>query len=89
MKAAADVAGHRAYRQLWEQWAGTDATLTGPEGRPGPELVAEAIRRAIEDPATPLRVPVGDDAVSVLAARAQLDDDQFEAAMRRTLGVTW
>ena len=63
--------------------------MTGPNGRPGPELVALAIRQAIEDPTTPLRVPVGEDAITVLAARAQLDDARFESAMRRTLGMTW
>jgi NAD(P)-dependent dehydrogenase (short-subunit alcohol dehydrogenase family) len=89
MKRSEGVPGSDDYDQLWEQWVGTDAKLTGPDGRPGPELVAVAIRRAIEDPTTPLRVPVGDDAVAVLAARAQLDDDAFESAMRQTLGMTW
>ena len=78
MKQADDVAGSDDYRELWDQWEGTDQKVTGPNGRPGPELVAVAIRRAIEDPATPLRVPVGEDAVAVLAARAQLDDAAFE-----------
>jgi hypothetical protein len=49
---------------------------------------AEAIRGAIEDPSTPLRVPVGEDAVTVLSARAQLDDVALESAMRRTLDLT-
>jgi NAD(P)-dependent dehydrogenase (short-subunit alcohol dehydrogenase family) len=89
MKNAERVAGSDDYQQLWEQWDGTDAKLTGPGGRSGPELVAVAIRQAIEDPTTPLRVPVGDDAVAVLAARAQLDDEAFESAMRKTLGMTW
>ncbi len=89
MKPAENVAGSSAYRQLWEQWEGTDEKVSGPSGRPGPESVAVAIRRAIEDPATPLRVPVGEDAITVLAARAQLDDTRFESAMRRTLGMTW
>ncbi len=89
MKRADDVIGSHDYRELWQQWEGTDVKVTGPKGRPGPELVASAIRRAIEDPSTPLRVPVGDDAVAVLSARAQLDDTAFESAMRRQLGVTW
>ncbi len=89
MKGAGRVAGSADYAPLWEQWEGTDAKLTGPGGRSGPELVAVAIRQAIEDPATPLRVPVGNDAVAVLAARAQLDDGAFESAMRTTLGMTW
>jgi NAD(P)-dependent dehydrogenase (short-subunit alcohol dehydrogenase family) len=89
MKGTERVAGSHEYAPLWEQWDGTDAKLTGPDGRSGPELVAVAIRQAIEDPSTPLRVPVGDDAVAVLAARAQLDDEAFESAMRKTLGMTW
>ncbi len=32
MKAADDVAGDDAYRQLWEEWDGTDDTLTGGPG---------------------------------------------------------
>lgn len=92
MKAAGDaddLAGDAAYRQLWEEWEGTDDKLTGGDGRPGPEVVAKAIRTAIEDPSTPLRVPVGQDAVTVLGARDELDDAAFEAAMRHTLGMTW
>jgi NAD(P)-dependent dehydrogenase (short-subunit alcohol dehydrogenase family) len=89
MKPAGQVRGDDAYRPLWDEWAGTDLKVTGPSGRPGPELVAAAIRSAIEDPATPFRVPVGDDAVMVLGARSQMDDATFEAAMRSTLGLTW
>jgi NAD(P)-dependent dehydrogenase (short-subunit alcohol dehydrogenase family) len=89
MKQADAVVGSPDYRGLWEQWEGTDLKVTGPNGRPGPELVAVAIRRAIEDPATPLRVPVGEDAVAILSARAQLDDATFEAVMRKQLDVTW
>jgi NAD(P)-dependent dehydrogenase (short-subunit alcohol dehydrogenase family) len=89
MKAAPEVTGNDAYALLWEQWEGTDAKVIGPAGRPGAHVVAGAIRRAVEDPATPLRVPVGDDAVTVLGARSQLDDAAFESAMRTTLGMTW
>lgn len=89
MKAVEPVPGDPAYAQLWEEWSGTDRKITGPTGRPGPEVVAAAVRSAIEDPSTPFRVPVGDDAVMVLGARATMDDDAFEAAMRSTLGVSW
>ncbi len=77
------------YAELWEQWEHTDRVVTGPAGRPGPAAVATAIRAAIEDPATPLRVPVGDDAVMVLGARSSLGDAEFEASMRAVLGATW
>ena len=63
--------------------------VTGPSGRPGPEVVAAAVRRAVEDPDTPLRVPVGEDAAMVLGARSSMDDATFEATMRAVLGATW
>ena len=77
------------YEELRRQWSGTPEVLVGPSGRPGPELVGTAIADAIEDPSTPLRVPVGADAEMVLAARKELDDASFEAAMRQLLGITW
>ena len=52
-------------------------------------MVAAAIRRAIEEPDTPLRVTVGEDADLVLGARASMDDATFEATMRTVLGATW
>jgi NAD(P)-dependent dehydrogenase (short-subunit alcohol dehydrogenase family) len=89
MKQAEQVIGDEAYGELWEQWDGHVSKVTGPQGRSGPEVVARAIRAAIEDPTTPLRVPVGEDARMVLAARAELDDAAFEAAMRTALHMTW
>jgi len=89
MKASARHDGPAAYAELWDQWTGTDAKLTGPTGRPGPELVGVAIADAIENPTTPLRVPVGADAEMVLGARRHFDDAAFEAAMRKTLDLQW
>ena len=89
MKSGRRVTGDPAYAELWEQWGTTDEVVTGPAGRPGPTLVAKAIVAAIEDPATPLRVPVGDDAAMVLGARSSLGDAEFEATMRAVLGTTW
>ena len=77
------------YEELRRQWSGTDATLVGPGGRPGPELVGEAIAAAIDDPDTPLRVPVGADAEMVLSARKEMDDATFHRSMRAVLGITW
>ena len=77
------------YAGLWEQWSGAHTKMTGPSGRPGPEVVALAIARAIEDPATPLRVPVGQDAEMILGLRRSLDDQALEDAMRKALGITW
>ena len=89
MKAAPQERGPDDYGDLWHQWEGLDSKMVGPGGRPGPELVAQAIADAIEDPATPLRVRVGADAELILGTRKQLDDAAFEAAMRATIGLTW
>jgi hypothetical protein len=51
--------------------------------------VARAIADAIDQPDTPLRVEVGDDARVVLGARRTMDDASFEGAMRGVLGLTW
>ena len=89
MKPAERTLGDPAYAQLWEEWEHTDRVVTGPSGRPGPEVVAAAVLGAVEDPATPLRVPVGEDAAMVLGARSSMDDATFEATMRAVLGATW
>jgi NAD(P)-dependent dehydrogenase (short-subunit alcohol dehydrogenase family) len=89
MKASPRHDGPAVYAELWDQWTGTDAKVTGPEGRPGPELVGVAIADALEDPSTPLRVPVGRDADMIFGARKHFDDAGFEDAMRKTIGLTW
>ncbi len=89
MKSGPKHVGPAAYGELWDEWTGTDTKLTGPHGRPGPELVAHAIADAIEDGGTSFRVPVGGDAQVVLSARRQLGDAEFEAAMRSMLGYSW
>jgi NAD(P)-dependent dehydrogenase (short-subunit alcohol dehydrogenase family) len=89
MKHTADHAGPDVYRALHEQWSGTAEALAGPGGRPGPELVGHAVADALEDPSTPLRVEVGDDAAMVLALRRDQSDAEFEATMRQALGLTW
>jgi NAD(P)-dependent dehydrogenase (short-subunit alcohol dehydrogenase family) len=81
--------GPADYAGLWQQWAGAHTKMTGPSGRPGPGVVALAIARAIEVPATPLRVPVGQDAEMILGLRKSLDDQALEKALRRALGITW
>ena len=88
MKASEPHKGPAEYAGLWEQWAGADTKMTGPSV-PGPEVVGLAIARAIEDPATPLRVPVGRDAEMILGMRRSLDDRAFEDAMRKAVGITW
>jgi NAD(P)-dependent dehydrogenase (short-subunit alcohol dehydrogenase family) len=81
--------GPADYAELWEQSAGVDTKMTGSAGPQGPDVVALAVADAIEDPATPLRVPVGQDAETILGLRSSLDDQAFEDAMRKALGFTW
>ena len=88
VKASEPHKGQAEYAGLWEQWAGADTKMTGPS-LPGPEVVGLAIASAIEDPATPLRVPVGQDAEMILGMRRSLDDQAFEDAMRKAVGLTW
>jgi NAD(P)-dependent dehydrogenase (short-subunit alcohol dehydrogenase family) len=88
IKATEPHKGPADYAGLWEQCAGADTKMTGPS-LPGPEVVGLAIARAIEDPATPLRVPVGQDAQMILGLRRSLDDQAWEDAMRKALGFTW
>lgn len=89
MKRGANHDGHPDYKPLWEQWDGTDAKVTGPGGRPGPEIVATAIADAVDHPAPPLRIPVGADAEMILATRQAMGDADFEATMRKALGFDW
>jgi len=89
MKHSGDHRGPEVYAELQAQWSGNDAKLTGPAGRPGPELVGHAVADAIENPSSPLRVEVGDDAAMVLELRRTLTDREFEATMRQALDLTW
>jgi len=89
MKHDDEHVGLPIYAELHEQWKNTDSKLTGPGGRPGPELVGNVVADALEDPTTPLRVEVGTDAAMVLELRRTLSDADFEAAMRSALGLTW
>jgi NAD(P)-dependent dehydrogenase (short-subunit alcohol dehydrogenase family) len=54
---------------------------------PGPKAVATAVADAIEATSTPLRIPVGDDARTLLNARTELDDAGFEQWLRELLGL--
>ena len=77
------------YDELRREWDKASDVLAGGEPPPGPEAVAVAIADAIENPDTPLRVPVGADAEMIVAARASMDDATFEATMREMLGLEW
>ena len=80
--------GPAVYEELRRQWSGTDDKVTGGT-RTSPEEAARVIADAVEDPTTPLRVTIGQDADLILSTRAQLDDATFEATMRETLNLTW
>jgi NAD(P)-dependent dehydrogenase (short-subunit alcohol dehydrogenase family) len=54
-----------------------------------PETIAQAIADAIESPTNTFRWPAGGDAEKLLAARAKLDDDAFDAALRSALRLDW
>jgi NAD(P)-dependent dehydrogenase (short-subunit alcohol dehydrogenase family) len=78
------------YDELEQAWSDAAARLRGgAEEGPGPEAVAFAIADIVESDAPRFRTPVGDDAQMVLAARDQMDDAAFEAAMRATLELDW
>jgi NAD(P)-dependent dehydrogenase (short-subunit alcohol dehydrogenase family) len=74
IKAIEPHKGPADYAGLWEQWAGANTKMTGPSGRTRSEVVPWTIASAIEDPATPFRVPVGQDAEMILGLRRSLDD---------------
>jgi hypothetical protein len=78
------------YDALGAAWDASMRKLRGgAETGPGPEAVAQVIADVVESDAPAFRHPVGDDAVMVLAARAQMDDETFEATMRETLELRW
>jgi NAD(P)-dependent dehydrogenase (short-subunit alcohol dehydrogenase family) len=74
------------YAQLRDRMAANAQRQVGAQ-LPGPERVAVAVADAIEQPGTPLRVPVGADAEALAAARAQLNDAEFEAWLRELMGL--
>lgn len=76
------------YDELRSQWDAAFPELT-PGDPPGPEVVALAIADAIENPDSPRRILVGDDAEMVAGARRSMTDAAFEATMRSALGLTW
>lgn len=89
MKAEVEHFGPSDYDGLREQWDGMDDELVGSAGRTPPEVAAGIIADCVENADTPLRVPIGADAETTLAFRKQLTDEEFEAAMRAQLDLTW
>ena len=60
----------------------------GTGGIQDPQEVADAIYDAVHDPQPKLRYLVGRDAQMIATAKKQLDFEQFEQAMRQTMGWT-
>jgi NAD(P)-dependent dehydrogenase (short-subunit alcohol dehydrogenase family) len=81
--------GPGPYAPLREEWERAFARLSGGQPAPGPELVATTICDELESPSPRLRVPVGADAELVASARRGTTYEEFEAAMRAALEVTW
>lgn len=54
---------------------------------PDPIPVAEAIAQIIEDEHAPIRVPVGTEAINFLPMIKQMNDEDFEKAIRETFGI--
>ncbi len=77
------------YAGLTQQWEGATDKLRGDNPKPGPELVAGVIADVIEDDASVLRHPVGDDAALVIATRSSMEFEEFETTMRAVLGLDW
>jgi len=89
MKPSDRHTGPDAYQDLWAQWSGTAATVTGSDGRTPSPVAAAKIADAIEDDDAPLRLSVGADAELILDTWKALSDADFEAAMRSTLSLDW
>jgi len=77
------------YDELNRQWFEARDKLLGGEEAPGPEAVAATIADAVEFEGPKLRWPVGADAELVIGARTTMNDEEFETAMRDTLGLEW
>lgn len=80
--------GAPPYDEMRRQWEeASDRLRTGE--RPGPELVARVIADAVEDPASPRRIAVGEDAELIIPTHRAMSDAEFEATMRATLQLDW
>jgi len=82
--AAAFGPDHDGYWRLAESIEARAKGLAGDEP-PDPGLVACTIADLVEDPAAPLRTPVGGDAELVLAARHGHTFEEYEVLMRSAL----
>ena len=89
MKHDDDHPGPAIYADLYAQWSGTVATLTGPGGPAGTRAGGHRSGRRPGGPGDATAGRGGTDAASVLQLRRALGDAEFEATMREALGLTW
>jgi NAD(P)-dependent dehydrogenase (short-subunit alcohol dehydrogenase family) len=78
------------YDELQQVWDEAATKLRGgADVGADADAVVQVIADAVESESPQLRYPVGADAEMVCAARASMSDEEFEAAMRATLGLEW
>jgi short-subunit dehydrogenase len=75
------------YAPLVAEWETVGQRLN-PAGGATPDSVADIVVDAVENGGK-LRYPATPDANMVFTARKAMDDEQFEAAMRQQVGLTW
>ena len=73
------------YLDLEQRFEQSLTRLPGGGERGDPQVVAEAIYDAVHTDQPKLRYLVGQDAEAIGGLRRQMDDEQFEQAMRKTL----
>lgn len=78
-----------AYDELFDQFDRAEAGLTASVPRQVPEDVALAVADCIEQDEPPFRLQLGGDADKVMAVRRSTTDEEWEAAMRVMLGISW
>jgi NAD(P)-dependent dehydrogenase (short-subunit alcohol dehydrogenase family) len=54
---------------------------------PDPIAVAEAVERAINDPEAPIRIPVGQEAITFVPMVKEMGDEQFEQKVKEIFGI--
>lgn len=84
------VGSEAPYDELERAWTEAATKLRGgADVGADPDAVVQTIADVVEADVPKFRNPVGADAEMVCAARASMSDEEFEAAMRATLGLDW
>jgi NADP-dependent 3-hydroxy acid dehydrogenase YdfG len=72
------------YDALQRQWLGI---FDRPH--PGPEVVGAAVRASLAEGEGRTRIPVGEDASRLLAARREMTDEEFAEELLSMFGIDW